>query len=100
MLSFCSLIREQKVRLVSAAFGQNGQHIGHHCSCDDEQFNRDLLHGITSFLDEFVRKRMRRTVLIKSKMGAREKEKSFILGVMINSLLLKNFLERPISIHG
>jgi hypothetical protein len=43
---------------------------------------------------------MRRTLLIKSKIGAREKEKLFILGVMINPLLLKNFLERPISIHG
>jgi len=33
----------------SAAFGQNRQHIGHHCGCNDKQLDRNLLHDITSF---------------------------------------------------
>jgi len=39
--------------LPTAAFCQNWQHIGHHCGCDDEQLDRDLLHDITSFRIDF-----------------------------------------------
>jgi len=36
-------------KLTSTTIGQNGQHIGHHCDCNDQQLDSDLLHGITSF---------------------------------------------------
>jgi hypothetical protein len=48
MLLFFS--RELKIAgLPTAAVSQNRQHIGHHRDCDDEQFDRYLLHDITSF---------------------------------------------------
>ncbi len=34
--------------LPAAVIGQEGQYIGHHCDCNDEGLDCDLLHDITS----------------------------------------------------
>jgi len=43
-------VREEVGELPTTVTSQYWEHIGHHCHCNDEQLDCDLLHGITSFL--------------------------------------------------
>ena len=89
---------QEKVRLVATTISQDWQHIGHHCCCYDQQLNRDLLHGITSFgmdlLDERIRSKRLETSRINIKMSA-DGEGSALSWVEVPNLLtLKMFSKR------
>jgi len=49
LFEFIRISRREVRGLPTTVTGQNRQHIGHHRDCDDEQFDRYLLHDITSF---------------------------------------------------